>query len=209
MLYRVYERSGEPEPAEEGKSEDEEGLPVSIASEPPRITLGGEPLDGSPLVEGDKLDAESGGWSGARPITFSYQWQRCNSAGESCVSIAGARRPAYQLAAQDTGKTIRVQLSATGPEGTPTTAASAPTGLVAAVRDGERGRAPATSVKLEGLTHSFLIHDTVEKVTKTRNARHVQEVPLPLQAVPYEVRFVAGKMARVMILTPLAGTSGG
>jgi alpha-tubulin suppressor-like RCC1 family protein len=209
LLYRVYERSGEPEPAEEGKSENEEGLPISIASEPPRITLRGEPLEGSPLVEGDKLVAEPGGWSGARPIIFTYQWQRCNSAGESCVNITAARRPAYQLTAQDAGRTIRVLLSATGPEGPSTTAASASSGLVAAAREDERGRAPATSVKLEGLTHSFLIHDTVEKLTGARNTRQGQEVPRPLQALPYEVRFAASKMARVMILTPLPGAPGG
>jgi alpha-tubulin suppressor-like RCC1 family protein len=209
LLYRIYERSGEPEPAEVGKSENEEGLPVSIASEPPRITLGGEPLEGSPLVEGDKLDAEPGGWSGARPITFTYQWQRCTPTGESCVSIAAARRPAYQLTAQDVGRTIRVLLSAAGPEGSPTTAVSASTGIVIAAREDERGRVPATSVKLEGLTHSFLIRDTVEKLTGSRNTRRVQEVPRPLQAVPYEVRFAASKMARVMILTPLPGGSGG
>jgi alpha-tubulin suppressor-like RCC1 family protein len=203
LLYRVYERSGEPEPAEQGKSENEEGLPVSLASEPPRITLGGEPLEGTPSVEGDRLDAEPGGWSGARPITFTYQWQRCAPSGESCVNIAGARRPAYQLTAQDAGAAVRVLIGATGPEGPATTAASAATVPVVAAREEERAHAPATSVKLEGLDHSFLIDGTIEKLTGARNGRHVQEVPRPLLAVPYEVRFAASRMARVMVLTPL------
>jgi alpha-tubulin suppressor-like RCC1 family protein len=209
LLYRVYERSGEPEPAEQGKSENEEGLPLGLASEPPRITLDGEPLEGAPPVEGNKLDAEPGGWSGARPITFTYQWQRCNASGESCVNITGAQRPAYQLTLRDAAATVRVLVSATGPEGPPTTAASSPTGLVAAAREDERAHAPATSVKLEGLTHSFLIDSTIEKLAGVRSGRHAQEMLQPLQAVPYEVRFVASRMTRVMVLTPLAGAPPG
>jgi alpha-tubulin suppressor-like RCC1 family protein len=205
LLYRVYERTGELEAAEQGKSENEEGLPVGLASEPPRITLGGEPLEDTPLVEGAKLDAETGGWSGARPITFTYQWQRCELSGESCVNIATARRPAYKATAEDAGATLRVLVSAAGPEGSPTTVASAPTSLVSAAQEGERAHAPATSVKLEGLTRSFLIDSTIEKLAGAHNGRRVQEVPRPLEAVPYEVRFAASGMARVMILTPLGG----
>lgn len=202
LLYRTSERTGEPEPAEQGKSEDEEGPPTSIVSEPPRITLGGEPLEGAP-VEGDKLNAEPGSWSGARPIVFTYQWQRCDPGGESCVDIAGAKRPGYRLSAKDAGATIRVLIGATGPEPPTTIVASATTGPVAAVQEDERSRPAATSVKLDGLANSFLIDTTVERVPSTRNARHLVEVPRPLQPVPYEVRFVAARMARVMVLTPL------
>jgi alpha-tubulin suppressor-like RCC1 family protein len=204
LLYRASERTGEPEPAEQGKSEDEEGPPSSIVSEPPRITLGGEPLEGRPLVEGDKLNAEPGGWSGARPIVFTYQWQRCSPSGESCVGIPGAKRPGYSLSGQDAGATIRVLISASGPEPPMSTAASTATSAIASAVEDERGHPPATSVKLDGLAHDFLIDATIERLPGARNTRRPTEVPRPLQGVPYEVRFVASRMARVMVLTPLA-----
>ncbi|HEX4437517.1 MAG TPA: hypothetical protein VH061_12060 [Solirubrobacteraceae bacterium] len=204
LLYRASERTGEPEPAEQGKNEDEEGLPVSIASEPPRITLGGEPLEGRPLVDGDKLNAEPGGWSGARPIVFTYQWQRCSPSGESCVDIAGAKRPGYRLSVQDAGATIRALINASGPEPPATTAVSTATGVIASVVEDERARPPATSVNLDGLADNFLIDTTIERLPGTRSAHRPVEVPRPLLGVPYEVRFVASRMARVMVLTPLA-----
>jgi alpha-tubulin suppressor-like RCC1 family protein len=204
LLYRASERTGETEPAEQGKSEDEEGAPESIVSEPPRITLGGEPLEGRPLIEGDKLDAEPGGWSGARPIVFTYQWQRCDPSGESCALIAGAKRPGYRLSADDDGATIRVLIAASGPAPPVTTASSAATGVIASAQEDERSRPPATSVKLDGLAHDFLIDSTIERLPGTRSARRPLEVPQPLQGVPYEIRFVASRMARVMVLTPLA-----
>jgi Regulator of chromosome condensation (RCC1) repeat len=202
LLYRVSERTGEPEPAEQGSSEGEEGPPVNNPEEPVYLTLDGEPIGSRPLVVGDKLTAEPGGWSGARPITFAYQWQRCNAEGEACSDILGAHHPGYFLVEADTGSTVRAIVTATGPEakGTAASAASAP---VNSGVEGEGTRNAATIVKLSRGLLGFEIDRTIEKASPSNGERHPRETSRPLQAVPYEVKFTASKQVRVMVLTPL------
>jgi hypothetical protein len=204
LLYRVSERTGEPEPAEQGQSETEEGPPVNIASEPVYETFAGERLDTQQLVAGERVNAEPGGWSGARPIIFTYQWQHCDAQGESCVNIAGARHPGYSLTAGDVGATVRVTVTATGPEAPSSAVASEPSGVIAAGVEGESTRNPTTSVHLTGSGLSFAINKTIEKIPLLgKGEGHFREVFKPLEAVPYEVKFTASKRVRVMILTPL------
>lgn len=42
-------------------------------------------------------------------MTDTFQWERCNSGGTSCVDILGATGPTYTQVAADVGKTIRVR----------------------------------------------------------------------------------------------------
>ncbi len=202
LLYRVSERAGEPEPAEQGGSESEEGPPQNIASEPPYLTLLGEPLEGQKLLDGEKLTAEPGGWSGARPIAFSYQWQRCDAGGEACVNIAGAKHPGYLLAPADVGATVRALVTATGAEAPAATVATETTDTIAGAVEGESTRNQTTSIKLEGVALSFAIDQTIEKIPLPGKG-HFRELFRPLEAVAYEVKFSASKRVRVMVLTPL------
>ena len=39
--------------------------------------------------EGSTLTAGNGTWSGTTPITFTYQWQRCDATGKNCAAITG------------------------------------------------------------------------------------------------------------------------
>jgi alpha-tubulin suppressor-like RCC1 family protein len=203
LLYRVSERTGEPEPAEQGSSESEEGPPVNLPEEPAYLTLAGEPVGIQALVVGEKLTAEPGAWSGARPITFAYQWQRCNAEGEACSNILGAHHPGYFLVEADIGSTVRAIVTATGPEAKSTAAPSAATAPVNARAEGEGARNAATSVKLSRGLLSFRIDRTVERAPSSKGERHPRETSRPLQAVPYEVKFTASKRVRVMVLTPL------
>ncbi len=50
-------------------------------------------------------------------MSFSYQWQRCESSGSSCSAIEGATGQSYTLAASDVGHAIRVQESASNSGG--------------------------------------------------------------------------------------------
>jgi tripartite motif-containing protein 71 len=85
------------------------------------------------LLSGQTLRASSGNWKGAATITYTYQWEDCNTSGESCAAIPGATGSAHLLAAGDIGHTLRVVISATNPAGTLTSTSGA-TEVVAAAR---------------------------------------------------------------------------
>jgi hypothetical protein len=66
---------------------------------------------------GEELGAEPGIWSGSGPVSYSYQWERCNASGSECTSIEGADEQAYAIAGADLGATLRVDVTVTGPLG--------------------------------------------------------------------------------------------
>src|ERR1700739_721584 len=57
-------------------------------------------------VEGQTLSEVHATWS-SPPAAYAYQWQRCNSAGNDCQSIAKANAQTYRLTAADVGFRIR------------------------------------------------------------------------------------------------------
>jgi Ca2+-binding RTX toxin-like protein len=75
--------------------------------------------DSQPVV-GHFLTAGVGTWDGAFPITYTYQWKRCE-AGDPlngpCVNIDGATFSFYTPVADDAGKRLRVQVTATNSQG--------------------------------------------------------------------------------------------
>ena len=89
--------------------------------------------------QGQTLTASSGSWGGTLPITYAYQWQRCNSGGTGCTSITGAASATYLLVSADVGHTMRVRVTASN-SGGDTQAFSAPTGMIA-----DLGNAPAAT----------------------------------------------------------------
>ena len=60
-----------------------------------------------PTISGDRnvgstLTANPGQWAGTQPITFSYQWVRCNARLANCQNT-GARGRSYRLGDDDLG----------------------------------------------------------------------------------------------------------
>jgi hypothetical protein len=53
-------------------------------------------------------------------MTYSYQWQRCNSTGASCSLVAGATTASYVLASADVGSTMRTSVTASNAAGSVT-----------------------------------------------------------------------------------------
>ena len=95
-----------------------------------------EPSISGAAVEGQKLSADRGTWSGDSPISYAYQWVRCGSDGGSsdgsnCASISGATNTSYVLDSGDVGKRLRVRVTASNSSGS-STAASNPTSVVVA-----------------------------------------------------------------------------
>ena len=87
------------------------------------------PTVSGPAEQGQTLSAAAGSWSGTTPMTYGYQWRRCNTSGGSCANVSGETGASYALAAADVGSTIRVRVTATNPAGS-ATADSAPTVVV-------------------------------------------------------------------------------
>lgn len=95
--------------------------------EPPRNTA--PPTISGQAIAGQALTATTGSWSGTQPITFAYQWQRCDQSGLNCANIAGGTNQTYTLTTTDVGRTIRVAVTAQNAAGS-STAFSAPTAPV-------------------------------------------------------------------------------
>lgn len=76
---------------------------------------------------GQRLTAAEGGWESETQPVYSYQWERCDSSGNSCVNVGGATDNTYLVGASDVGSTFKVQVTASNADGS-ATATSAPTG---------------------------------------------------------------------------------
>lgn len=105
---------------------------VLAASTKPVFTAVPVINDTSPRAR-DLLTGYPGSWLGANPITFHFQWQVCNSAGASCVDIAGANANTFSVRSKDVGHRLRLQVEATNTLGV-TSATSSATAEVQAMR---------------------------------------------------------------------------
>lgn len=65
--------------------------------------------------QGGTMTAQTGSWS--QPATYSYQWNRCNAAGQSCSAISGATSSTYLPQAGDVGSTLDVSVTASNTSG--------------------------------------------------------------------------------------------
>jgi RTX calcium-binding nonapeptide repeat (4 copies)/WD40-like Beta Propeller Repeat len=75
--------------------------------------------DTQPIV-GHFLTASIDSWDGAFPISYTYQWKRCDAADPvngPCVNIVGATSSFYTPTMDDVGKRLRVQVTATNSQG--------------------------------------------------------------------------------------------
>src|SRR6476659_591237 len=82
------------------------------------------------LVEGQKLSADPGTWTGPTQ-SYAFQWARCNSNGAACSPIGAAVEQTYSLLPVDVGSTIRVAVTASNKSGS-TLATSDSTPVIAA-----------------------------------------------------------------------------
>ncbi len=84
--------------------------PTAVVVGPP-VNTSSPNISGSALV-GSALTAQPGSWTGRQPITFSYSWLRCNTAGGECATIAGAASRTYRLTSTDVNHRMRFNVTA-------------------------------------------------------------------------------------------------
>ena len=85
-------------------------MTIPIESLPPVDTAAPE-ITGT-TQEGREMSAGTGTWEGSPPLTYTYQWEGCDSLGYGCMPIPGAIGPTYAPGSADVGGTLRVQVTA-------------------------------------------------------------------------------------------------
>ena len=85
-------------------------------------------ISGSPVV-GATQTADPGTWSGTQPISFTYQWRSCNSAGGRLLVDLRRHGKTYVARQADVGRTLRVRVTARNAIGDETET-SAPTAVI-------------------------------------------------------------------------------
>jgi hypothetical protein len=107
-----------------------------------------EPSISGTAAVGNTLQANRGEWAGDQPITYSFAWLRCNAQGNNCGEISGENDTQYVVQQRDTGRTIRVRVTARNDRGQ-SSAISNPTGVVGGAP--APSPSPGTSVPVEDL----------------------------------------------------------
>jgi len=109
------------------------GVVTAVAAAPVNVakpTVSGTPQQGSTLT------AQPGTWSGVQPITYAYQWQRCDSSGSNCGAVPGATTKTISLGSDDVNKRMRVKVTATNSKGSASAASNATSAVQASVGPG-------------------------------------------------------------------------
>jgi glucose/arabinose dehydrogenase len=117
---------------------------------PPRSTQA--PTLSGRAAEGRVLTAHTGGWSGSTPISFTFQWLRCNRHANACVVLEGATGRTLRLGGAEVGGRVEARVTATNAAGS-ATAQTAASALVARYRHppvGKLERAPFLPRRLLG-----------------------------------------------------------
>lgn len=72
------------------------------------------PVISGSAVRGSTLSTSNGTWTFSLDyLSYTYQWERCDAGGASCVDIGGATNSTYSVQNADVGSTIRVKVTAT------------------------------------------------------------------------------------------------
>jgi hypothetical protein len=104
------------------------GAPAKLAAKPSNTSP--PSISGTAQV-GNTLTADHGNWNGSQPLSYQYQWRRCDGNGGSCADISGQTDSTYVLKPVDQGNALRVRVVALNTDGS-TGSTSVPTARVTA-----------------------------------------------------------------------------
>ncbi len=91
---------------------------TSIGSGPAPVNTTAPTLSSSSPVIGTTLSVSSNGTWNNGPLSYSYEWKRCNTSGLHCITIPGAVNPSYTPQASDAGGELKVFVKAINADGT-------------------------------------------------------------------------------------------
>ncbi len=128
------------------------GTVASAGNGRPRNTK--SPSISGNVSPGSTLHGDVGTWTGSQPITFTFQWLRCDTRGNNCLELNGQVEDSYALRDGDIDHTLRIRVGAKNAAGKrnalsdPTTVVAAGSGLPPGAIKLSNGEIsiPATSV---------------------------------------------------------------
>ena len=118
------------------------GIFAAVAGAAPPANTSPPTISGTPKV-GSTLTANDGSWTNS-PTSFTYQWQRCASDGQSCGDITAGTSKTYVPTNGDVGHALRVVVTAVNADGK-TPATSDPTEPVSSANGPSNTVRPALS----------------------------------------------------------------
>ncbi len=147
--------------ATDGENSSEALSAETAVIEPESLSKLSQPSISGVVEVAGELAADPGIWSGSGPVSYAYQWERCNSGGEACTPIEGATEANYLLTEGDHASTLRIKITATSPLGNQSAysavTAATPAGEVTVAQAEETAQAvdpdvlaPSTNATLEG-----------------------------------------------------------
>lgn len=192
LNYHEFERPGLNE-LEEGAAEEcggeGEGLYPKTCP-----TIKHKPSSPSGLTTLEQLlEAKTGSWHGAEPITFKYQWQRCEPGAPTCEPITGATGPTYQPVGEDLGDYIGLLVTAENVEGSVTV----PTELTSRVQAAKAKETTLYQVNITKEEEKGEITGHEVRIPQGKSGE-----PTTLTTVPWEFKVSFGSKARWFIATP-------
>ena len=105
-----------------GDSNPEASAPTAVVDPPIPVNKAAPKIAGLARV-GSTLTEEHGSWTNS-PTRYTYQWERCNTLGLSCLPIQDATQQTYTIEAADLGSTLVVVETASNSAGPGTPAIS-------------------------------------------------------------------------------------
>jgi hypothetical protein len=163
-------------------------------------------ISGSAQV-GQTLTASPGAWSGTQPISFAFQWRRCDANGNACSNIAGATGSSYALTSADQGQRVRVVVTARNAVGS-RSVASAPSAVIGAAGPGGQIRLPDGKISIPVTSVGSPERLIVGEVKFTPNPVRSRQAPLTIRVRIADTRGFVVRDALVFVRSvPLLTTA--
>jgi hypothetical protein len=143
-------------------------------------------------VVGQTLTANPGTWTGSG-ITFAYAWSRCDASGGACTPIPAATQSTYTLVSADSGRTIRVTVTATNTTGS-NSVQSAQTAVVTAASGTTGCPAGTGSIDVDRLAPPVRLQITRQRITPNPVTRDTRTIRVSFQVTACNGRPVEGAL---------------